>query len=226
MTSLLHHHFLPPLSSAHHAPNNIFSNSPLGLSPHSQHGSQSPDRRISNSGFAPRGGSPLNQSTRTSSPRSPPPGADCPHPTRMNSLTHRSSHPPSSASSLNPGTSSAGVGSENTDSPADVDTPPTQSSPATPQAPMPFQRTNSQPHVLFVGDKNAPNQRRNTFSAEERIRLSLRVRLVCYILYMLYALSSSYVQEQARVYVMNKFSESKINVKVRIFTSLCCKLLR
>lgn len=153
----------PP--SAHHIPNNLFSNSPLGLSPHSQQDSESPDRRISNSGFAPRGGSPLNQSTRTSSPRSPPPGADCPHPTRMNSLAYRS-HPPSSS----------GGGGAGRESPAGSYTPPTQPSSATSQqAPMSFQRTSSQPNVLFVGDKNSPNQRRNTISAEERIRLSLRV---------------------------------------------------
>ena len=158
-------------NSAHHAPNNLFSNSPLGLSPHSQQGSQSPDRRISNSGFAPRGGSPLHQLTRTSSPRSPPPGSDCPHPTRMNSLTYRS-HPPST-SSLNPS-----VGRE---SPSGSSTPSTQSNSATPQPPTPFQRTSSQPNVLFVGNKNSPNQRRNTISAEERIRLSLRVSITIMI---------------------------------------------
>jgi hypothetical protein len=154
----------PPTRSAHHTPNNLFSNSPLGLSPHSQQGSESPDRRISNSGFTPRGGSPLNQSTRTSSPRSPPPGADCPHPTRTNSLAYRSL----------PHSSLGGAAGE---SPvAGSYTPPTQPGSTTSQAPpMSFQRTTSQPNVLFVGDKNSPGQRRNTISAEERIRLSLRV---------------------------------------------------
>ena len=163
--------------SAHHTPNNLFSNSPLGLSPHSQQGSQSPDRRFSNSGITARGGSPLHQSTRTSSPRSPPPGSDCPHPARMNSLTYRS-HPPST-SSLNPSSTSGGGsgGGGGGESPSGSYTPPTPSNLATPQPPIPFQRTSSQPNVLFVGDKNSSNQRRHTISAEERIRLSLRVSM-------------------------------------------------
>ena len=164
-------------SSAHHIPNNLFSNSPLGLSPHSQPGSESPDRRISNSGFTSRGGSPLNQSTRTSSPRSPPPGADCPHPTRTNSLAHRSL-PPSSLGGASGGGESPVAGSY---------TPPTQPSSATSQVPpMSFQRTASQPNVLFVGDKHSPNQRRNTISAEERIRLSLRVSTKCHVFQCVY----------------------------------------
>lgn len=157
--SSLHHEFIP--HSAHHVPNNLRSNSPLGLSPHSQPDSNSPDRRISNSSFTGRG-SPLQQAARAASPRSPPPGADCPHPTRMNSLTHHTQ--PHSSSSLNPGN----------DSPGSY-TPPTNPAIAPSGPLMSFQRTSSQPNVLFVGDKNSPNQRRHTISAEERIRLSLRV---------------------------------------------------
>lgn len=171
ITSCLLPHSCTRLHSAHHTPNNLFSNSPLGLSPHSQPGSQSPDRRFSNSSFPGRG-SPLQQVARASSPHSPPPppGADCPHPTRMNSLVQHSL-PPSSSSSLNP---------SGTDSPGGYVLP-TQSQSSTlaasPEPPMPFQRASSHQNVLFVGDKKSSNQRRNTFSAEERIRLSLRVSM-------------------------------------------------
>ena len=172
--SLLHHYYIIPSPtlhshSAHHTPNNLFSNSPLGLSPHSQPDSQSPDRRFSNSSFTGRG-SPLQQVARASSPRSPPPGSDCPHPTRMNSLVQRSLPP--STSSLNP---------SGTDSPVGQATPTHgQSSAATAPSPdpsVPFQRATSQQNVLFVGDKVSPHQRRHTISAEERIRLSLRVSM-------------------------------------------------
>ena len=152
--------------SAHHTPNNLLSHSPLGLSPHSQPGSQSPDRRFSSSSFTGRG-SPLQQVARASSPRSPPPGADCLHPTRMNSLVQRSLPP---SSSLNPsGDDSAGSNVPATHSQSSTLAP-------SPEPSTPFQRASSHQNVLFVGgDKKSPNQRRNTFSAEERIRLSLRV---------------------------------------------------
>ena len=152
--------------SAHHTPNNLLSHSPLGLSPHSQPGSQSPDRRFSSSSFTGRG-SPLQQVARAPSPRSPPPGADCPHLTRMNSLVQRSLPP---SSSLNPsGDDSAGSNVPATHSQSSTLAP-------SPEPSTPFQRASSHQNVLFVGsDKKSPNQRRNTFSAEERIRLSLRV---------------------------------------------------
>ena len=51
------------------------SNSPIGLSPH---GSQSPERRH------------LSHSPHHTGTSSPPPPADCPHPSRKNSLTQRS----------------------------------------------------------------------------------------------------------------------------------------
>lgn len=158
--SLIHMH---TSHSAHHTPNNLLSNSPLGLSPHSQPGSQSPDRRFSSSSFTGRG-SPLQQVVHAPSPRSPPPGADCPHPTRMNSLVQHSLPP---SSSLNP---------TGDDSPGSYVPPQSSTLAASPEPSAPFQRASSHQNVLFVGgDKKSPNQRRNTFSAEERIRLSLRV---------------------------------------------------
>ena len=151
---------IPLPRSAHHISHGLFSNSPLGLSPHSQPGSQSPDRRFSSSSFSGHG-SPHHQAAHPSSPRSPPPGSDCPHPTRMNSLTHRSQPP--STSSLNPSNYSPGGNA-----------PLTQPN-ATPPPPVPFQRTTSQPNVLFVGDKTSSHQHRHTIAAEERVRMSLRV---------------------------------------------------